>query len=1181
MEFDFPRMLSWIDSIFETVSDKTHAIGRRALKNLITSNKGHPYLLPHMIEKCYTASSTKALESYYEVVTQVLIESDEVLIPFWKVLSASLYTLGSENNILRIKSLRMLRALEERELKNSKLQDLEISSSDKTIAVYKLAQFETSRRLASNHSELAFHVFSEFSGHFSSLPPDHQRNMVAAMLPWIQTIELQLDPQGGPTVGSYMLLANLFEITVRCGTALHNEIQALWQALATGPYGGNVQLILDFFISLCLEKREQNFVDYAKQIVVYLSSTPAGAKVIEFLLLQITPKTMFADEKEKRSTMNVPANHAMPYLAALDAVLPSSNKQYNFSLGMLCMILLVDLVVSPVQLAKERVPLLLEVILVLWDHHIPLVQDQAREMLVHLIHELIISKIEDGDAPIDKRSIEDFIDLIRRHDPKIVWQYEDNNGKSEEDNANDRIPEAMSYVADEVVRIFSVAYPGIKEEWSKTALIWATSCHVRHLACRSLQLFRCILKCLDQGMLADIFARLANTISDDSNSELQIFTMEMLMTLRKIIEFMAPPDLIQYPQLFWITCACLNTVHEREFLECLSMLDKLLDKLNMHDPAVLKILAESKPDRWDGQFDGLTSLVYKGVRSSVCLDRSLKLLQRLVTLPSNEFIGDGTRLIFTVLAHLPQFCQAFEANDSDAAAVSAACELAALASEQDHPNLAAVLEHFAAERYRSSQDFLNQIVSEIRASFFPDLEFKVLTFLIGLLACKLPWVKVKSMQVLCVIIPQMNMKKPEIASKGPDLISPLLRLLQTEYCHQALEVLDHVMTIQGTATPLDKHHIRMSMAGPHSSRMFRKEYEKTQSLYGIPEETGWSIPMPAVHSQETRNNVFAVFSTCAAAKALDESQVATPKIEFRTEEYPFSPYADSRTATMASDQVPEDGHIGELVLKLDSLDDFFDDDGTDDVTLVTRSPGLSQFGNHSLEVRENVYDQQTLPILHKSLARNASVASFQSSFNDLKMPSRDPAVMTPTAFTAPNPNAIPPPRPGLHARSITSPASSITAQRTPPSGTSFIFDENDEPFSDDDLTLASSSRTGTMTSTNSSFSHHSTATISSPPGGSANGQMGMLTANFPSYAASTTSINDRSFFLENMIKPGSSNTTQSRFRAGMRRLTGGSADGRAARAMAAQRSPEVPKVPDQWLGQHGGSHGRDPKSADP
>ncbi|KAF2755319.1 hypothetical protein EJ05DRAFT_97917 [Pseudovirgaria hyperparasitica] len=1133
LTFDFARILSWIEMIFNDASDRTRATGRKALNNLIIHNADHPRLVSLMIDKCYMATSSKALESYFEVVTQVLFENDTISLPFWKVLSAGLHTLGHENNHLRAKSLRLLRIMEERHGRNSKLQELDISISDKTIAVYKDAQFQASRRLALTHPDLAFHVFSEFSSHFNSLLPDHQRNMVAAMLPWIQTIELQLDPSGGPAVGSYMILSNMFEITVRSGNALHNEIQALWQALATGPHAGNVQLILDFFIFLCLEKREQNFVDYARQIVVYLSSTPAGSKVVEFLLLQINPRAMLFEKKE---AMPPPFEITpLPYMADLSAVLPSSSKQYNFTLGMLCLILLVDLVVPPVQIAREHIPLLLEVIIILWDYHIPLVQDQAREMLIHLIHEQVLSKIEDGDEYVDKRPIEDFIEAIRRSDASLIWAYEANNGKSEEDNAHDRIPEGMNYVTNEVVRVFDIKYPGIQEEWGKVTLNWATSCHVRHLACRSIQAFRSILSFLDQGMLADIFARLSNTISDDAN-ELQIFTMEILITIRKIIEYLQKDDLIRYPQLFWTACACLNTVHESEFMESMLMLDKLLDKMDLSDPATVQTLLDAKPEKWEGMFDGLSSLLYKGVRSSVCLDRTLRLLQRLVTLPSNELVGDDSRLAFVIFANLPRFLQVFDAGEIYHTTSLVAEQLATVANTQGHSNLCAILEHFAAQRYRNEHDFLAQAVSALSTAFFPELEFRVLTLLISLLASKLTWVKINTMQLLCMLIPHIDMRRAEIVSKGPDLISPLLRLLQTEYCPNALEVLDLVMDISGTTTPLDKAHMRMSMAGSHTTREFRKEYEKTASLYGIPEETGWSIPMPAVRSLETRANVSAVWATCAPADNSEEAHVITPKIEFRNEESPFSPAfaAESRTATMTSEHHPDDGHMGELVLKLDSLDDFFGDDDDDGGDLTPNIPGhspVTTFSHSALDVRENIYDQQTLPILHKSLERNASVSSFQSGFADHRGP-RDPAIMTPTAFssTAAALQVGPPaPRPGLHSRSITSPASTLP-QRTPPGGGTFL-DETEELFSDDETLVAR-------------------------PGGP-----------------------DKPFFLETMIRPMAAGA-RSGFNRGIRRLTGGNAEAKErerskemVRREAQEMSPQVPKVPDFYLN-------RDPKSAE-
>jgi hypothetical protein len=328
LQFDIRRMLAWIDAIFGTQSDRMHVIGRRAMTSLIAYNPSHPYLLDHAIEKCYVSESPRSMESYFEIANKVLIEHSDYPSALWRTIAVGLFALGNEKSHIRFKSAHLLRISEERLQKNSKIQDYDVSVSDKTAAVYKLAQFEISKRLAQQHSDIAFFVFSDLSRHFKSLQSGRQRNIIAALLPWLQVIELQVDSSGAATPPSYMLLVNLFEITVRFGNTLQNEVQALWQALATGPHAGNVQLVLDFIIQLCLEKREQNFVDYAKQIVVFLASTPAGSKVVEFLMLQINPRNM-VQEKRESLTIYSESMGGLPYVADLSAVLPIGNKQVS------------------------------------------------------------------------------------------------------------------------------------------------------------------------------------------------------------------------------------------------------------------------------------------------------------------------------------------------------------------------------------------------------------------------------------------------------------------------------------------------------------------------------------------------------------------------------------------------------------------------------------------------------------------------------------------------------------------------------------------------------------------------------------------------------------------------------------------------------------------------------------
>lgn len=1112
LRFDLRRMVAWIDAIFNSGSDRVIAIGRRALKNLIVYNQSNPHLSEHCVARCYMTETPKVQQSYFSVITEVLLEHPDYPAPFGKLLGLCLFMLGNDVSETRSKSARVLRALEERQQasRSSKIQDFDISISDKTKAVYKLAQFEISKRLAKQHPELAFHIFSEFTYYFKSLQQGNQRNVVAVVLPWIQTIELKIDPNGGPTAQSYVLLANLLEITIKSSAALHNEVQALWQALATGPYPGNVRLVLDFIISLCLERREQNFVEYAKQIVVFLSSTTTtpGSKVVEFLLMQISPKAMVPNEKKEAVTP--PPDITLPYCADLSEALPVGTKQAGLSLGQLSLILLVDLMVAPAQLTADSLPLLLQVVTVLWDHYTPLVQEQAREMLVHLIHELVISRMDDATSSDVKTSIEGLIDAIRQHDRTVVWGYEDSNGKVDE--RDNKVPQSMEYLTTEVVKTFEITFPGIKKQWSRLSLTWATSCPVRHLACRSFQIFRCILTSVDQAMLGDMLARLSNTIADE-DSEIQTFSMEILTTLKTLIVKLEPEKLLSYPQLFWTTCACLESINELEFLEAVEMLDEYVEKLDFSSPNVRQVLLEGQPLRWDGVFEGIQPLLYKGLRSSVCLQPTLNLMDKLVQLPSDALIGDDNRLFFSIIANFPRFLQAMENHFVDDETRQTVEILFAVAEAQGFAPVCEALAMIINPGLHSGQDMVLRLFAAVREFFLPQLDLKMLTMLIGFVTNSIPSVKLMAMRILCVVLPSIEMRRPEMAGHGPDLISPLLRLLQTEYCMEALAVLDNVVAVPGSV--MEKQYLRMSMTRS-SSRAIKKEYERTQSLFGIPEESGWSIPAPAKKTDATRGNIHAAFYMCQgeATDGVVAEPTPTPGVEFHADDYRYGYFEmPERTETMMSDEMRGEGHMGDLVTKLDSLDDFFDDISETSPSESRSSRTVTEFTPDIYESGARLYDD-VLPILHQA----SNTTSFQNGFADRPTLSKDvnANAMNPGAFNNAT-IAVSTGRPALHARSVTSPSMPASYQQQL---TDFTSDEEltEDIFSDGEEDRAR-------------------AAPSAPP--------------------------ENSFFLENMFKPIKQST-----RTHMRRLTGGRSretDRQRELFRAAQQVSPVPKVPSTFL----------------
>ncbi|KAK3353095.1 cell morphogenesis protein-like protein [Lasiosphaeria hispida] len=1108
LQFDVRRMLAWVEAIFNSGSDRMNVIGRRALKNLIVHNQEYPYLLEHCIARCYATEVPKVLESYFTVVTDVLLEHIDYPCPFWKLLSICLFTLGNDQCEIRSKSAHVLRALEERQgqARSSKIQDFDISISDKTKAVYKLAQFEISKRLAKQHTDMAFHIFSEFTLFFKDIQPSAQRNVVAVILPWIQSIELKVDPNGGPIAQSYVLLANLLELTIKSSAALHNEVQALWQALATGPHPGNVRLVLDFIMSLCLERREQNFVEYAKQIVVFLASTNStpGNKVVEFLLLQITPKAMVPNEK-REAVPPPPDIGVLPYCADLAEALPVGTKQAGFSLGQLSLILLVDLMVAPVSLVPDNVPVLLQVVTVLWDHYTALVQEQAREMLVHLIHELVISRLDDNIPISTKQSIEGLIDAIRQHDRSVVWRYEDSNGKV--DDCDSKVPPSMEHLTAEVVKTFELTFPGIKDQWGRLSLTWATSCPVRHLACRSFQIFRCILTSPDHHMLGEMLVRLSNTFAEE-DTEIQTFSMEILTTLKTLIAKLDAERLLTFPQLFWTACACLESINECEFIEAVEMLNEFLNKLDFHSPSVRRLLLESQPLTWDGSFEGLQPLLYKGLRSSTCLDLTLSTLEKLILLPSDSLVGDSNRLFFTVLANFPRFLQAFDQSAPDNSTTQTAELLFAAADDQGLTGLAMVLDSYLATKYSSGNEFIVSMFGALREYYLPGLDFQMITTLMGFLTNSTAWVKIKTMRILCVIIPEVDMKKPEMAGHGSDMISPLLRLLQTEYCMEALEVLDNIMTMSGSS--MDKHHLRMSMTRS-TSKAIRKEYERTQSLFGIPEASGWAIPMPADKARSARANIHAAFYMCQSAEGVIAEPTPTPEVEFHADEFPYGYFpASERADTMMSDDMRGDAPMGDLVSKLDSLDDFFDDLSTGTPSDGRSSRTITEFSPDTFESGAQLYDEQILPILHQA---SNNTSSFQNGFADRPplMPRDGLAnTMNPGAFNVGGPPVSS--RPGLHARSITSPSAPYHAH--------IVDFTSDDEFPEDVFSDGDDERPN-------------------------------------------TGSGESSFFLENMIRPLAQSTLAQSTRSRMRRMTGG----RSREEVRFPLSPQVPKVPNAFLAQ--------------
>lgn len=936
-----------IKSIFKSTREELHVLGRKTLKNLLITNPENSAILEEAVANGYEShEQAKSSDSFFATICEVF-ESDpnypcQIRQPF----CLGLFKIGSEDLEIRRLAVQLLKCIELRFYGASCLKEYEISITSPTMAVYKRAMFNLSAKFAKIHTQEAYMVFSELTKFFHLVDDLSRRDILTVLLPWIQCVELQTESHNDhPTPASTLVMNNLFQITVAFSEKIQNEVEGLWVALANGGYPSNVNVILDFILHYCLQRRDPQFMRYCGKILVHLAATPAGSSLIPSLQAYLQPKSMIPMHPEPYDV--TVAEAVYPYVADIKEILPATGKEASFSKGQIAMVLLVNLTCGQDETLSLNVPLLLHIAFALFDHYVPIVHGQAKQLLIHIIHELS----DYSDSALE------LCEEIRRADYS-TWSYDSLNN----DKSGARAPKVMVDLVGQVISVFEEKIPDLKQQWAKVALQWATTCPVRHIACRSFQIFRCLLTCIDQNMLADMLARLSNTIADNSQ-EIQGFAMQILMTLNAIAAELPGDALMNCPQLFWSTVACMGTIHEQEFIESLSILEKYLNKVDLDSPNTVANLIQTFPPKWEGNFSGLQRLVIPGLSSSVAYDQSLRVLNLLNRLQPSEIVAGEDQLVLAIMSNVPRLLHAVDKNSSDTEMEICCHQLIAMC-EADPGNsermtgLVRILNSVSKKRFRSKEDLLKQTVQQIQANFFPKYEVTILIFFLGILSNKIRWIKEETMEVLKLILPVVDMQREEFAGIGADIISPLLRLLQTDYAEEALSVLDTAVSIP--ASQMDKHVLRMSLG----NRAIRKEYERTATLFGIPDDSGWAVPMPAVTSSIVRNNVHAVFYTCGNSTHVNiaddsESDVITvgtisavpEDFQFHKDEYGFYPGGgfERQDSVSVAEGDFEASSLTNMWTALDNLDSFF----TRDMKRASkRASGKGNAANGSIGARE-------------------------------------------------------------------------------------------------------------------------------------------------------------------------------------------------------------------------------------
>jgi hypothetical protein len=970
---------------------------RKALEGLLISNSHVPQFLEIAIRHCYSGKPTlKSTQGYFFAVAEIFFRENEYPCErACKIMALALFKIGDAELEVRQTALRLLKIIEKRFFGETCSDEFEVGISSQLSSIYKQAQIQLSARLAEkvrkrdeekrNHLvndqkpksfkdlyEETHYMLSEITNRFEFVPDKIKKDVLCYLVPWVRNVELLLFDDCELQTTTFVMISNLFFITVKYGDLFIKEIEKLWQQLVIGEYGRNVRAIVKYLIDVGLEKRNPIFVLHAKRVFIYLGRTATCSAVIDALINEITPKSMTPQPKEPKKDIDIEElKTGGMYLSKIEDAMPQHNKRPIFSSGQLAMLYMVDMAIEPKPDFELHLPRLLHVLFVQLDAVNPLISEETRSLLVNLIHSVILSKCVYPEVVKVARSL---VAELKAKEGSRLWEYEDITYH----NRTISSLADLEKLSKDVVNIFGIVVYGesnkedLKQMWGEMALQWATSCPVRHIACRSFQIFRSLNPVFNERMLADVLARLSNTISDNSD-DFQGFALEILITLSYVVDWLEPGTKEIFPQLLWAIIACLQTINEPEYLETLCILDKIINKFDLSDEENQALIWSFFPKhKWHGQFYGIQPLLMKGIRSATACHQTFEMLKKLLFIRDDQLIDPSNgRLLYLILANLPRFVHSLEDESIREECKQWATYLSEFAEHQDRQNLNRVLISFIKGKFRTKDDFLKQIILCIKDNYFPDYEVETLLFLMSLLSNKLPYYKLKTMIIIKIFLPHINTKREEFVTIGSELILPLLRLLQTQYSQDALEVLDETISISGG--PKDKQILRMSIATRR-----RNNVEGTATIFGEPDDSGWAIPDRTTDMEATRENVHAVCYTC--------------KVTPQDQDYQF--FAEDTTQSYVEEVPTREYRFREIASKLQDLNEYFlpGDDVVSSsgsvgsvsgraMTLASyQIPSINEqdFGGDFVEPSPNEYESRADAILQRSLSKSPSNSSFKN-----------------------------------------------------------------------------------------------------------------------------------------------------------------------------------------------------------
>lgn len=279
----------------------------------------------------------------------------------------------------------------------------------------------------------------------------------------------------------------------------------------------------------------------------------------------------------------------------------------------------------------------------------------------------------------------------------------------------------METLASEVLSLISSFE--VRRAWGNAALLWGCSCPDKHVASRSLQLFRILNPALDQDILFQLINALSATVSDPNKSN-QNYAIDILLSLKQIVESRKSIDILEtYPQLFWVSISLCSSIHEWEYYEGLQMLLIIIRRIGIDRQSDINMLMSTLPSKWPGGFAGIFSFVSRGLCSSKTESIALQIINSLFNVAVPVFLDTRpSKFLLIVLANLPSILHE-KTNSPECQVMSNLCaNLSQTCLKNNCDSLSNLLASWSADKITKNDDFLKQLVKIVKEEYLSSEE---------------------------------------------------------------------------------------------------------------------------------------------------------------------------------------------------------------------------------------------------------------------------------------------------------------------------------------------------------------------------------------------------------------------------------------------------------------------------